>query len=198
MQKQGSKYRPLLVDFILPKNKKDVGCNPMVDSLAVVGEETVATKCALHGLIYIWDLKTSTESLNEETKTDKIIEKEVKVLSTLQWLDTDNYFMNIGCFKGVGFVVCGDDQGSLWLYNTSTIVDTCPEPLARIVQPTTRLMWPQLQDDHLENKRKIPLDKHEIIISANTNHIVAVTNNNMVCVWRRLEQGRGEDCVSDE
>ena len=36
-----------------------------------------APRCALHGLIYLWDLKSTTKSLTEETKKDKIIEKEV-------------------------------------------------------------------------------------------------------------------------
>ena len=35
-------------------------------------------RCALHGLIYLWDLKSTTKSLTEETKKDKIIEKEVR------------------------------------------------------------------------------------------------------------------------
>ena len=38
----------------------------------------MCTRCALHGLIYLWDLKSTTKSLTEDTKKDKIIEKEVK------------------------------------------------------------------------------------------------------------------------
>ena len=74
-------------------------------------------RCALHGLIYLWDLKSTTKSLTEETKKDKIIEKEVKtfkawkkipslkrmsqvtMLSNLKWSDTDNFYMNLGCHK---------------------------------------------------------------------------------------------------
>ena len=42
-----------------------------------------------------------------------------------------------------------------------------------------------MQDDHLENTRKVPLDRHDIIIdkvaaSHDNNYIVAVTSNNMV------------------
>ncbi len=53
-------------------------------------------------------------------------------------------------------------------------------------------MWPELQDDHLENSRKVPLDRHDIIIdkvaaSHDNNHIVAVTSNNMVCIWKRVK-----------
>ena len=53
----GSKYRPIMVDFLLPESDKDGGENPIVDSLAVVSEWTIVAKCALHGLIYVWDLK---------------------------------------------------------------------------------------------------------------------------------------------
>ena len=59
--------------------------------------------------------------------------------------------------------------------------------------PFPRLMWPELQDDHLENSRKVPLDRHNIIIdkvaaSHDNSHIVAVTSNNMVCIWRRTSE----------
>ena len=86
-------------DFLLPESDKDQGENPIVDSLAVVGEWTIVAKCALHGLIYMWDLKTTTKSLTEDTKKDKIIEKEVTMLSNLKWSDTDNFYMNLGCHK---------------------------------------------------------------------------------------------------
>lgn len=46
-----------MVDFLLPESDKDQGENPIVDSLAVVSEWTIVAKCALHGLIYMWDLK---------------------------------------------------------------------------------------------------------------------------------------------
>ena len=46
-----------MVDFLLPESEKDQGENPIVDSLAVVSEWTIVAKCALHGLIYMWDLK---------------------------------------------------------------------------------------------------------------------------------------------
>ena len=54
-------------------------------------------------------------------------------------------------------------------------------------------MWPELQDDHLENSRKVPLDRHDIIIdkvaaSHDNNFVVAVTSNNMVCIWKRVSE----------
>merc|ERR1711909_80194 len=125
----------------------DQGENPIVDSLAVVGEWTIVAKCALHGLIYMWDLKTTTKSLTEDTKKDKIIEKEVTMLSNLKWSDTDNFYMNLGCHKGKGLICCGDDKGSLWLYHQPQFGKDCAKQMTsgKAIAPTTRLMWPELQ-----------------------------------------------------
>jgi hypothetical protein len=47
--------------------------------------------------------------------------------------------------QGVGLVVCGDDKGSLWLYNLPEMVKSNPQSLSKMVEPTTMLMWPELQ-----------------------------------------------------
>ena len=49
-----------MVDFLMPESDKDRGENPIVDSLAVASDWTIVSKCALHGLIYVFDLKVST------------------------------------------------------------------------------------------------------------------------------------------
>jgi len=193
-EKVTPKYRPMMVDFLLPENERDKGENPIVDSIAIAGEHNVVAKCANHGLIYMFDLKKTVKDLTmEEGKKDKVIEQDVFLLANLKWSDTDNFYMNLGCHKGKGLVVCGDDKGSLWLYNLPTLTTAGCEPIKKMVEPTTRLMWPELQDDHLENSRKVPLDRHDIIIdkvtvSADSNHIVAVTSNNMVCIWKRTDE----------
>ena len=88
-------------DFIMPENKRDDGENPIVDSLAVASKWTIVSKCALHGLIYIWDLKqTIKEKPSKESSGSGIIEREVIMLAKLRWSDTDNFYMNLGCHKG--------------------------------------------------------------------------------------------------
>ena len=52
-------FRPQMIDFLMPESDRDKGEHPIVDSLAVASEWTVVSKCALHGLIYIWDLKST-------------------------------------------------------------------------------------------------------------------------------------------
>lgn len=200
----GKDYKPLMVDFLMPESERDKGENPIVDSLAMASDWTVVSKCALHGLIYVWDLKSTTKSINfkDAKEENKVVEKDVTLLANLKWSDTDNFYMNLGCHKGRGLVCCGDDKGSLWLYNVPQFGRDCASPLKKVVDPSVRLMWPELQDDHLENSRKIPLDRHDIIIdkvaaSHDSMHIVAVTSNNMVCIWKRTSDEDSNDAGSD-
>ena len=115
--------------------------------------------------------------------------------------------MKFCLYLGKGLIACGDDKGSLWLYNQpqfgSPSSSSAPsKPFPDPIEPTTRLVWPELQDDHLENSRKVPLDKHDIIIdkvaaSHDNTHIVAVTSNNMVCIWKRTSDDDSSTTASE-
>ena len=187
----GRRYQPMMVDFILPVSDKDQGENPVVDSVAVVTEWSVVTKCAAHGLLNLWDLKTTTATINPEVKRGTVIEKEVTLLSKLKWSETDNFFMNIGCHKRVGLVVCGDDQGSLWLYDMSTRAKTWSQPMKdTIMEPNTRILWPDVQDDHSKNPGKCDnIMVNKVAITWDSKFIVEVTSTNLVCVWRKEDIG---------
>ena len=95
-------FRPLMVDFLMPESERDKGENPIVDSLAMASDWTVVSKCALHGLIYVWDLKSTIKSINFKgaKEENKVVEKDVTLLANLKWSDTDNFYMNLGCHKG--------------------------------------------------------------------------------------------------
>lgn len=67
----------------------------LVDSLEVVGESVIATKCALHGVIYLWDLMAALG-----TSGKKHTNITVTPICVLSWSNTDNYFMNMGCHQG--------------------------------------------------------------------------------------------------
>ena len=134
------------------------------------------------------------EAAGQEEGASRVIEKDVELLASLKWSDTDNFYMNLGCHKGIrikrnlqhlifykikrnchleflfdkfhfakgkGLICCGDDKGSLCLYHQPQFGKDSAKslPSGKSIPPTTRLMWPELQDDHLENSRKVPLGK---------------------------------------
>ena len=68
----------------------------------MVSDWTVVSKCALHGLIYVCDLKATIKNTNfKDAKENQVIEKDVTLLANLKWSDTDNFYMNLGCHKGI-------------------------------------------------------------------------------------------------
>ena len=64
-----------MVDFLMPESDKDRGENPIVDSLAVASDWTIVSKCALHGLIYVFDLKVNTKTSNLSRGAQKVFHK---------------------------------------------------------------------------------------------------------------------------
>ena len=190
VKEQRRKYRPMMVDFLLPNDNQ--GEND-VDSIAVVGEWTIVVKCINHGLLYVWDLKSTTVNWRRDVENNgRAVEKEVDILKELKYLDTDNYFMNIGCHKGAGLIVCGDDLGSLWLYDTPPLVQSCTKTKRSEVDPSTRLLWPEVHDDYLDKNGKLQQNDEIIIdkvaVSHDNKYIVAVTSTNMVCIWYKTEK----------
>ena len=55
------------------------------------------------------------------------------------------------CILGKGLICCGDDKGSLWLYNLPQFGRDSPNPALKTkIDVSTRLMWPELQVSFLE------------------------------------------------
>ena len=187
IKEQRSNYQPMMVEFLLPVSDKDEGENPVVDSVCMVREWSVVTKCAGHGLIYLWDLETTAANLGHNVN-EEIVEKEVELLSKYKWSDTDKFFMNMGCYKDDGLVVCGDEQGTLWLYHMSTMVQTDPKSVNGVLEPNTRILWPEIQDDYNRNPGSNEIFVNKVATNWNSEFIVAVTSSNIVCIWRRMEE----------
>ena len=66
-----------------------------------------------------------------------------------------------------------------------------------MVNPTAKLIWPDVEVDHLEKSSKVQLDWQNIVInkvatSYDKKTIVAVTSNNVVCIWRSTEEETGD------
>lgn len=193
----------------LPKSSRPNVDNSysIVDSICMIDESTIISKCILHGCMYVFNLtKTVTGYDTEEFDNAKRIEKDAKLVATLDWSKTDNYYMNIGC-NSQGLICCGDDEGALWLYNQPGLNVNAPDVISdckkesKLVKANIRLLWPDLQDEHLENSKEQPekyrydivVDK--VIISEDSQYLVAVTSNNMICIWKR--QYNQEEKVSN-
>lgn len=116
-------------------------------------------------------------------------------LATLRWSNTEDVYMNLGCYKGLfsdifcleklvglfslpwlkvynfssktmfrriysicshlikniciisgqGLICCGDDKGTIWMYNLPQYGCDEATPMRKIVKPSGLLVWPELQ-----------------------------------------------------
>ena len=110
------------------------------------------------------------------------------LLSKYKWSETKHIFMNMGCHKAGGLVVCGDDQGTLWLYDMSNIVENFPQQVQGVLEPNICILWPEVEDDYSKNPGSNEILVNKVATNWNSEFIVAVTSTNLVCIWRRMEE----------
>ena len=120
----------------------------------------------------------------EELVTD------VEVLVELPWCQTDNFYMNIGGLSSLGLVACGDDEGNIYMYLlpdwlTEDVNNNQELGRPARVAPLGILPWPHLEGVE-PSSGDIMMDK--VVISPSGNHLVAVTNNNIVAIWKKVIQ----------
>ena len=79
--------------------------------------------------------------------------------------------MNIGCNRK-GFICCGDDEGSIWVYQQKSLgkhlaLDDLKynEETPDLIKADVRLIWPDLDEEGLEgqsedNSNKVMINKY--------------------------------------
>lgn len=181
------------IEFILP-HSEELGA--VVDTITMLRDDILAVKCALHAKIYVIKLSNLVKEVKQKSNGLEIDVKSEKMLK-LRWSETDNYYMNMGHDSKSCILVCGDDKGVLWVYDLlAYVTGSIPSPITdgpvldKAVDPALMLDWPELQDDEVEKARKLRLDTYDIVVdncsvAPGGKHIVAVTSNNMVCIWKR-------------
>ena len=120
----------------------------------------------------------------------------ISSLTSIIWTSEDKFTFHppdICQHSVAGLLACGDDRGALWLYSLKEVLQKKEHKTE--VQPMAILDWPDITDLNLDRNRKLRLDVYDIVVdsvavSCTGRYLVAVTNNNMVCIWKQMEQMR--------
>ena len=151
----------------------------LVDSVEPIENgRMIATKCALHGVIYIWDLKEAIQNCDNEGSLS------VVPIHILNYSNTDNYFMSMGSSISSGLLACGDDEGYIWLYDLNEVFSKAK----REQDQSAVIPWPIVTDSTKENLRVVHQEEvviNKVIVDHKRSYIVAVTNTNLVCIWKK-------------
>ncbi|XP_076779332.1 leucine-rich repeat and WD repeat-containing protein 1 isoform X1 [Arvicanthis niloticus] len=172
---QPQKQRACEVDFVFSEDSKVSG--QRVDGLAFVNEDVVASKGSGQGTIYLWSWSQTWAGRGGQSVLPVVI------LARLQWSPTSlAYFSLSTCPADKNLVLCGDEEGSVWIYDVEHLLKQ-PPPLATTLQPPTQILkWPQ------PTALDQPVTKTMInTVVANTafTYLTALTDSNIVSIWRR-------------
>ncbi|XP_030830910.1 leucine-rich repeat and WD repeat-containing protein 1-like [Strongylocentrotus purpuratus] len=146
------------VEFLLPSKARLMGDEEeviedsgekegdMIDGLALLKNDLIASKVACDGAIHVWSLSKSRKRQVPGSK-----EVTIDPHYTLEWCDSDSVYLDIGTWPGCGVLVSGDDQGEVWVYDVSKKVHSKNR---KPVKPSQLLPWPENNEQEIEEEEE--------------------------------------------
>lgn len=147
-----------------------------VDGLAFLSDDVVASKNFSHSCIYLWSW---SQTFAQKKKSNMV---SAVVLMELKWTDSDVPYLGLSTCPGRSYVVCGDDKGQLWTYHISELKDK--DTKAKV------LSWPsplRIGHDPLPGP-----SINAVTTDPDLQYLVALTDKNMVLVWKQEEKSPEE------
>nr|XP_044602207.1 leucine-rich repeat and WD repeat-containing protein 1 isoform X6 [Equus asinus] len=81
-----------------------------------------------------------------------------------------------------GIVLCGDEEGNVWVYDIKRILTQQPLPLAAPQAPTQILKWPQPRAlGQAVTKTMV----NTVVANPTFTYLTALTDSNIVAIWRK-------------
>ncbi|XP_077509818.1 leucine-rich repeat and WD repeat-containing protein 1-like [Amblyomma americanum] len=165
------------IEFCLPaKDGKSTVKLPVVDGLVLLQDDTIVSKCSNTGMIGMWRLSSHMTALRKHSQ--KLQKVKVKYGSTFLWSDTKVDYFYPSATPDI--IACGDDAGTVWLYNSG-------KEGATLAEPVTKLTWPVIiscSEEFSVEKKDGKVNANAVALSPDGNYMVVCTDINIVCIWR--------------
>ncbi|XP_055418364.1 leucine-rich repeat and WD repeat-containing protein 1 isoform X1 [Bubalus kerabau] len=173
---QPQKKRVCEVEFIFSEGSKVSG--QRVDGLAFVNEDVVASKGSTLGTICLWSWSQTWQGRGSQPTVA------VVVLARLQWSPTILAYFSLSTCPDKGLVLCGDEQGSVWIYDVRPLLAQHSPPQTALQAPTQILKWPQPQAlGQTVTKTMV----NTVVANPAFTYLTALTDSNIVAIWKRGE-----------
>ncbi|KAA3681736.1 uncharacterized protein DEA37_0011363 [Paragonimus westermani] len=163
---------------------------PCFDGLAKLTDDLVVVKCVEEGEIYVFDYSQVVQRSKRLVGSKKLVNVEIR--GQLRWQTTEEIYINVTARSGLNAVVCGDNEGTIWLYDLQKQVE---EDARRFkLKPVKILEWPECsiggaKEEDTQMKESITSGfKNPVVNATDISHdgqyLAAVTDNNLVCIWK--------------
>ncbi|XP_065819441.1 leucine-rich repeat and WD repeat-containing protein 1 isoform X2 [Labrus bergylta] len=151
-----------------------------IDGLSFLTDDIVASKNYMHGSIYLWSW-SRTKAQRPDKKNNEVC---AVVLAELQWASTEIPYLALNTCPGQAYIVCGDDKGRLWTYHVTDLQKNTFQA-GKPVLPTEVLEWPAPMRTGLGQVEGPSINS--VAMDPELNFLVALSDKNMVIVWKRDE-----------
>ncbi|XP_069427371.1 leucine-rich repeat and WD repeat-containing protein 1 isoform X4 [Ovis canadensis] len=173
---QPQKRRVCEVEFVFSEGSEASG--QRVDGLAFVNEDVVASKGSSLGTICLWSWSQTWQGRGSQPTVA------VVVLARLQWSPTILAYFSLSTCPDKGLVLCGDEQGSVWIYDIRPLLAQRSPPQAAPQAAPQILKWPQPQAlGQTVTKTMV----NTVVANPTFTYLTALTDSNIVAIWRRGE-----------
>ncbi|KAH8859960.1 Leucine-rich repeat and WD repeat-containing protein 1 [Schistosoma japonicum] len=162
-----------------------------IDALAQLSDNALVLKVVESGEIMVFDFASILE---RRKGLQRVVPIEMR--GHLLWQKTDEIYINVSVRQNLGAVLCGDNEGSIWIYDLDPYLDDLHSSSRKRfhVKPIKILEWPECsvqgnRDEDQQLKESITSGFRNPVVnsvemSSDGYYLAAVTDNNLVCIWR--------------
>ncbi|XP_063305980.1 leucine-rich repeat and WD repeat-containing protein 1 [Pelobates fuscus] len=178
---QGKRSFDVELNFPIYKTETKNDDFHVIDGLAFLNEDLVASKSANQGSIYIWSWERSFKA--KKSKGNKKLD--AVILAELKWSNTDLPYITLTASQEGLCVFCGDEVGKIWIYD----LESCKAelingiPSKNLKPPTKVINWPSLASaNDIVDGSMI----NTVAVDPTLRYLVALTDKNLIAVWKIL------------
>lgn len=171
----GKSRRPA-THFQLPQLTSNEEC---MDGLVLLDDHTVACKYVEESFIYIWNL---LDYIPSQVGLSKKFLSSVEPFAILKYINIDEPYVYLSGSKNR--LVVGDSQGRIFIYNMKNLRKKHTSDQLYI--PSRILDWPDVEYPTENDDKSRPII-NTVIMNEECTHIVATTDDNIICVWKNQE-----------
>ncbi|KFW63821.1 Leucine-rich repeat and WD repeat-containing protein 1 [Pygoscelis adeliae] len=176
------KSRPFEAIFQFPDEDGGMTTSHRVDGLAFLNDDVVVSKSSKPGCIYLWSWSRSFDAKGKGyQRTVSAV-----ILAELEWSTTDLSYLTLSTCPAKDYVFCGDEQGSVWMYNLSNYTTAWSSAKGKRtdkrIPPTQILNWPELRANG-EQLTEVLINN--VVSDPTFTYLVVLTSVNITAIWKK-------------
>ncbi|NXG58878.1 LRWD1 protein, partial [Hemiprocne comata] len=176
------KNRPFEAIFQFPDEDGGMTTSHRVDGLAFLNDDVIVSKSSKLGCIYLWSWSRSFDAKGKGCQRTV----SAVILAELEWSTTNMSYLTLSTCPAKGYVFCGDENGSVWMYNLSGYTTAWSSAKGKRsdkrIPPAQILKWPELRAN---GEQLSEILVNNVVSDPTFTYLVVLTSVNVTAIWKK-------------